>query len=378
MPSAVARGMFETLRIIPAGRDNAKTWARPFTARLLEPGLVSYEDRGCGIALLRKETIDRCIHSYVGRPVVVRHRKTSPKNMKEVGHGYVTEVFFNPSDGWWYGRGVVDTDEAADAINKDGFCSVAYDVVGTPGPGGSWHDIDYDEEIQGFTATHLAVVPNPRYEEATIRLNSKATTKENRTMKLAFWKKTPTAPARENASAAPAADEAAKVAAAKKAADEAEAAKARENAASVTDITGESELEIPTGVEGKTEKVTLATLIECYNARSLDGEDEIDVGNGKRAKLNAVVAAYNKQCATDSESDEDKKKRENAAATKAAEEREAEAAKVRQNSGRENFRVLMTAPERQVQRATGERLDTAADRLRLGSELYGSAAPGKN
>lgn len=358
--------------------ENASTWARPFTARLLEPGLVSYADKGCGIALLKKETIDRDIHTFIGRPIVCRknsrgslvHEKTSPENMKEVGHGYITEVFFNASDGWWYGRGVVDTDEAAKEINRVGFCSVGYRVTNT-GPSGKCHDMPYDEEIKGFSGEHLAVVGNPRYEEATIRLNSK-TIKTDTPMRFAFWKKTA---ARQNSTTEPTAAE--KAAAQKLIDDKApsDAAAARENA---TDISADSELEI-TNAEGKPEKVTLKTLVDAFNAKSdgeIDDDDEVTV-NGVKVKMNALIGAYTKQCAL---YDEEKKKRENAAADKAAEDqrkKDAEAAgkgKSRENAPRvDHFRILSTAPSRAPVVAEKHDFETAADRLERGNALYGSS-----
>ena len=220
-------------------RLNARTWARPFTARLLEPGIVSYEDKDCGVAYLSKQTLDRCINSFVGRPLIIKHSKTSPQNMKAVGHGYIHEVFYNATDGWWYGKGLADTDEAAKEINEKGFGSVGYKVNQT-GRGGEWHCIPFNEEILDFSGEHLAIVGNPRYEEATIKLNSK--NKTNTAMSLFKWKKKSDA-SRENAGD----DAAQKAAAAQKLLDDkatADAAAAtRENG--LSDISGTTELDVP-------------------------------------------------------------------------------------------------------------------------------------
>ncbi len=277
---------------------NAKDWARPFTARLLEPGLCSYEDSGCGKILLRKETIDRCVSSFVGRPVVVYqspksgkfvHRKASPQTMKAIGHGYVTDVFFNSTDGWWYGRGVVDTDEAVTAIRKVGKCSCAY-VPNETGPGGSWHDIAYGEEITDFTGEHLAVVDTPRYEEATIMLNAK----NQPHMNVFKWIKKAVAPAAGAPVTAPAAD-------------------------APVEIDGGTKITL-TNAKGEEVDVTLSELAESHrnvgqalevienakkNGVDIGMDDEV-VCNGKTYKMNALVQAFDKWATVNAKGEGDK------------------------------------------------------------------------
>ena len=50
---------------------NAKEWPEFYTCNFLEPGLVSYEDAGAGIAMLRKETILKMLPTFMGKPVVI-------------------------------------------------------------------------------------------------------------------------------------------------------------------------------------------------------------------------------------------------------------------------------------------------------------------
>lgn len=346
-------------------RENASSWARPFTARLLEPGLVSYEDRGCGIALLRKETIDRDIHSFVGRPLVIRHQKTSPANMKVVGHGYIASVFYNEADGWWYGRGLCDTDEAAKEINLRGFSSVGYKVTKN-GTGGKWHDMTFHEEILGFTGEHLAIEPRPRYEDATIRLNSKnqPTTK----MKFTWFRKRAAAPA----AGAPSATEVA-AAEQKRLADE---AAARENAKG-DEIDGETIFEIA-GADGKPEKVSLSALVEAHNAKAngseVDGEDEITC-NGKNYKVNALIQAFDKWT-THNALEEEKKTKENALAAEAEKTRLAEEAATRENAGGAKrpdfFRVIERAPLTAPVSTGPISTNSQAERLERGAAMFGS------
>ena len=77
-------------------KSNAKTWAKKFTARLLEPGIVSYEDCGAGVALLKKETISKYADSFVGRPLVLtndyKHKRVSPQTLEEHAEGYLSLI----------------------------------------------------------------------------------------------------------------------------------------------------------------------------------------------------------------------------------------------------------------------------------------------
>ena len=153
-----------------------QTWPTPYSCKLMEAGIISYEDSGAGIAYLTKQTIDKIAPSIIGRPVVVRHQKVTPENVEEVAVGYVTGVHFEPSDAWFYVDFLITSDKVT-PIDKDG-CVVfkaedgqildgisgAYDVTNTS-DGGVWHDIQFDAEILDGSFTHLALVVNPRYEE---------------------------------------------------------------------------------------------------------------------------------------------------------------------------------------------------------------------
>lgn len=352
----------KTFRVTTPTRSNAKAWAKMFEARILEPGIVSYEDAGCGKAFLKKEAIEASMHSFIGRPLILtpklRHKKITPEQLERDARGYITEVYYNPADGWFWCKGICHDDEAKAAINRVGFCSCAYEVVKV-GTGGEYHAIPYHEEILEFSGEHLAIVDSPRYEGATIRLNSKP--KNTEPMNMFKWLKQ--AASRQNATEAntptPAPAEVVPAAAAP-------AVATKENSVA-EDITGDTELEIPTRENGKTAKVTLAQLVEVYNARDdgIDPNAEIEV-NGKPVKFSALVEAHNAFEKKDDDDDEKKKK----------DKENAENAKKKENAveAKTNFRVLIAARENGIVEDSPKlSMDDLPSRVQRGSERYGSA-----
>jgi hypothetical protein len=154
-------------------RSNMATWPKDYTCNFLEPGIVSYEDVNQGVALLKKETIDRMLSSFIGKPVLIDHKEVDPANFKKNAVGYVTSATFNPITGWFDCTFILTDDKAKAKVEEGYSVSCSFDVLETK-EGGEWHAIKYDEEISEATFTHLALVSSPRYEECRIRVNSKA------------------------------------------------------------------------------------------------------------------------------------------------------------------------------------------------------------
>lgn len=337
--------------------ENSKSWARPFSARLLQAGLVSYKDQNRGVSLLRHETIAKHISSFVGRPVVVcpvdnsgsrfKHQKLTPENMKAMGHGYVTEVYFNSEDGWWWCNGVVDTEEAQRAIQKVGRCSCSYlgNSVASPG---KLNDVPYDNEVVDFSGRHLAVVHNPRYEDARIFLNSKT----NMNLLKLFWKKP----------AAPAAD-------VTKTAAEIAAGKLHENG--LTEIAAETKITILDNA-GKEVEVTVGELAEVFNARgTIDPETEVEVAEGKRVAVKTLIESHNSLAAVTVERDNAVAEAAKAKAGSPPPKREE-----KNNAKPDHFR-LVTGAANKPRETSGARpsfgsLDEGVD---LGKKMFGTPEP---
>lgn len=349
------------LHTVKPVRSNAKTWGNRFVSRFIEPGLISYEDVGGDVELLSKETLDAYAQSFVGRPVVVKHRKVSPQTMEGVAGGYITRVWFEPTDGWYWCEGIMTGDECKDLIRRGWSVSCSYHVTNTDERGGVYHNIRYRREITAFDGEHLAIVENPRYEGATIRLNSKQP-KENVMFKL--FKKKAVAP---SAAAALAAAAAAPAAPAAPAADE-----KRENT-----LAADSLIEIAEG-----QKVKLSDLIERYNSKPADSEEispesTIEIA-GKPVTVAQLVERWNTVATYshesvkrhDNESDEDYKKRCHDF------DEDEKKKKDRDNSGASFYRVLAAAPQHAAATFKVEErhnsADTLTDKVERGRQRYGS------
>lgn len=162
--------MFKTKQI--KIKHNEKEWPKDYRCSFLEQGLVSYEDVGAGVALLRKETIDKMLQSIIGKPVLIDHKDVTPEDFKKNAVGYVTGAEFNPADGWFYCTFILTDDKAKQKVEQGYSVSCSFDVKETV-KGGEWHAIKYDEEITEAEFTHLALVTTPRYEDCRIYVNSK-------------------------------------------------------------------------------------------------------------------------------------------------------------------------------------------------------------
>ena len=344
-------------------RQNAKTWANKFRARILEPGIVSYEDQDCGKALLTKETIDRCINSFVGRPLILtrnevgrptyRHARVSPLTLEDMADGYISNVIYDNKDGWWYAEGTVHNEEAKKAIKDIGFVSCAYDVTGVEN-GGVYHNIPYNEEITAFEGEHLAIVDNPRYERATIRFNAKSV---KPTMKIVKWIVNALTGQPAETAQTGELPEGAALQVDGKDIPVADLVSAHQKLNSTDGQQIEGSSEILVGEE----RVTVDALIETYKANSLAKANAAKEEDEKKAKENAAKEEDEKKEKEAKENaakeDEEKKAKENA--TKLF---KVNAAPGNLSAARENGLEIVTSPVAP---------DTMESRLNRGAERYG-------
>ena len=145
------------------------TKGKHFKSRFIQPGLAGYPGQ-FGNALIKKENLDRFVHTLRNKPVTINHKD---KITEEDKKGEVFNVWFNPDDGWYWCDGIIFDDEAINLINNGWSVSCAYDFTKADNSGGTENNIPYDIEFLDGEFNHLALVDNPRYEGANIVFNSK-------------------------------------------------------------------------------------------------------------------------------------------------------------------------------------------------------------
>lgn len=250
---------------------------RSYKCRFIEPGIISYEDSSQGVVFVGKPALDSMAASFRGCPVIcvpenhndaapdVSFNADAPPELKPVG--VVSGAPYWGDDGWQWVDFLVWDEATASKIDKEGYSvSCAYLPTATDAKGGTWHQIDYDEEITEGKYLHLAIVADPRYEGSRILANAK----RGGNMKIKLFQKKPVE-------------------------------KKKENALEGEDLAPDAVVQLEDGTE-----VTLAALMEAYKAAKeepaaeepamLNADDEVDV-DGERVKVSEMINAYTAGCA---------------------------------------------------------------------------------
>lgn len=151
-------------------RTNAREYPKFYYCRHMVNGLCGYDDE---IVLVDTDAMKRMAPSLNGKPVYngahdTRGYDERLEDIKESPCGYVTETFYNEADGWLWSKMIIIDDEAHDNI-ATGAYSVSNAYIPTDsGAGGVHLNLPYDRRVLNADFTHIALVKNPRYEEAKI------------------------------------------------------------------------------------------------------------------------------------------------------------------------------------------------------------------
>lgn len=143
---------------------NGKESNQVFYCKHIAPGVCAYKDE---TILIGEETLKEMDKSFSGKPIYINHQEVNPDTMKEEAVGYVVESFYLPEDGTHWAKILIIDDKGHDAIKNGWKVSNAYQPTEF-GVGGEWHNVPYNREVMNGYYTHLALVDNPRYEEAEI------------------------------------------------------------------------------------------------------------------------------------------------------------------------------------------------------------------
>ncbi len=143
--------------------ENASAYPSFYYAKHLASGLAGYEDE---TILIDTDALKEMMPSFIGKPLVVNHKDIELPNLHEKD-GTIIESFYNDVDGCAWVKFMVETDTARQAIASGYSVSNCYQPTEWD-RGGKHHNVAYDRKIKNGIFKHLALVPNPRYEEAKI------------------------------------------------------------------------------------------------------------------------------------------------------------------------------------------------------------------
>lgn len=148
--------------------DKNSQEGRPFKSRFLQAGLVKYD---FGVCLLKKETIDKFINTFIGCPVIINHKDDISKDDIV---GTIKNIWFSSEDGWFWCDGIIPDEKAIELIENGYNVSCQYRITQySDNADNELHNGNpYDKEILNGVFEHLALVENPRYEDAFIAVNA--------------------------------------------------------------------------------------------------------------------------------------------------------------------------------------------------------------
>lgn len=136
------------------------------------PGVAEYQEPSQNPfrVFLNEDTLRAMDPTFAGKPVFVMHVDGVESNIDELrkeADGWVIESFYNAADGKHWVKFIVCSERGENAIKRGMKLSNCY-MPRQYGEGGLWNGVSYDKEIKGGEYEHLAIVPNPRYEESII------------------------------------------------------------------------------------------------------------------------------------------------------------------------------------------------------------------
>lgn len=342
---------------------NERGFPEKYYARHMESGLCGYEAE---TILVDGEAMKAMAASFNNKPVYVGHQDVDVENLRTTADGYVTKCFYNELDGWLWAEMIIISDAAKDAIAKGWSVSNAY-RPSEFARGGQHHNVDFHRKILNAVFTHLAIVPDPRYEGAKIFTEAdykaycetkRAEIEELKNSKqrgvTKMFKKIFKTEQKE--------------------------------------ITNAADLEGATVELNDGTTVTLADMIEAVELRNakmkknaegadkekdgdkekankkmkLNSDTEVDVG-GEKMPLSDLMNRYSNAMKENAAEEEDKKKKEDEEKKNAEEKKKEEDEKA--NS--KHFAELKNAREKAA--SAVKVVDTSIDQMQRGKDLYGSS-----
>jgi hypothetical protein len=162
--------------------------AKSYKTRFLEAGVVNYPEQN-QMVYISPNNLPIIAQKFKGCKIVIEHKEVSEEQAQQEIVGYVSNVYME--DGWAWADFTVHSQEAIDAINQGFSTSCAYSAV-MKKEGGVKNAVQYDDEVidirEDDVITHIALVPNPRYDDSIILENSINNKIKNKIMNIFKFK----------------------------------------------------------------------------------------------------------------------------------------------------------------------------------------------
>ena len=149
--------------------------AKTFKAEFIRAGTVKYDDE---TILIREENLDKIAKNFEGSATIIEHGFVTDGNIDDLKVGVCGKLNPNSSNGFRVIDIIIDDDRGLQAINSGMTVSCSFMATETR-EGGTYNNVPYDREIINANGLHMALVNEPRYEEAIIMENSKSTKKDS-------------------------------------------------------------------------------------------------------------------------------------------------------------------------------------------------------
>lgn len=348
----------------------------PGVAEYQEPGQEPYR------VFLNEDTLRQMDPSFAGRPVFVMHVDgvdSSLDNLRGDADGWVVESFFNSNDGKHWVKFLVCSEKGEEAVRRGWQLSNCY-IPKTFSKGGLWNGVAYAKEITGGEYEHLAIVPNPRYEESVImspeefkkynddkvvELKRLSNQGKDSGMKLNFFKKTKVENAVDLESMTVVLPKTGKEMTITQLVNEADEK--------------EEKKDMNAGMADPAHKVKMfdgsycnvGELVEKHKAL----HDELEGMKGKKEDGEDQDMEYAEKEAIGNEEDEkvkEDKKNEEDEKAKADADKEKEVKDAKKKNDKEKAERLRNAPVAALTKVAPARIELASDKVMRGKQLFGS------
>lgn len=145
---------------------NANERAKVYWCKHMTAGLTGYPDNPNvkGNVLVTNEVMRNMAPSLVGVPIYIDH---VDDNSTQESVGYIADSHYCTGDGYLHAKMLICHEEAERLINNGWSVSNGYTPT-NKGSGGKYNAIPYEQEILNANFFHMALVQNPRYENARI------------------------------------------------------------------------------------------------------------------------------------------------------------------------------------------------------------------